>query len=528
MIQKIILRNYKKFSYYEVDLEDKRSILVGDNDAGKSSILTAIDLVLSGSRYKVEKHGIENLLNVTAVNNFLKTEKRDINELPELIVELYLAPTGKQQLVGTNNILEKYCDGLRMSIAPNPSLTHEIQDFLADNVNEETGTFPYDYYVVTFVTFAWFPYSGYHKFVRHLYLDSSKVSASSAMHEFVREAYNMYVDGPKERAKHSSAYRVVKNKFRDTELSGINGRVAQIESYRFELKNGYGSNIDSHLTLSENGVTLENSGQGRQSLIKTEFSLKKSKTEPDIVLLEEPENHLSQNSMEKLISLVEGNTDKQVIIATHSNTIASRLNLKNCLLISSQATEKPIKLDDLSEETAKFFMKSPTNNILDLALSKRAILVEGAAEYILMELFFEKHAKVKAHEDDIQIIPVNGLGFKRHIEVVNSLGHKVAIIRDNDGDYTKNCVENYREHISDPTRVRVFAEKDDQMSTFEKIIYRDNKELCDKLFKGKTRSRTIEEYMLSEKTEAAFELSQHPDALTVPQYIQEAIDWIRK
>ncbi|WP_417760564.1 AAA family ATPase, partial [Shewanella sp.] len=39
----------------------QRNIVVGDNEAGKSTILTAIELVLSGSRSKVESLGVEAL-----------------------------------------------------------------------------------------------------------------------------------------------------------------------------------------------------------------------------------------------------------------------------------------------------------------------------------------------------------------------------------------------------------------------------------------------------------------------------------
>lgn len=67
-ILKAKIKNFKKFREYEIYFDPKRNILVGDNEAGKSTILTAIELVLSGSRSKVESLGIEALLNAGVVS----------------------------------------------------------------------------------------------------------------------------------------------------------------------------------------------------------------------------------------------------------------------------------------------------------------------------------------------------------------------------------------------------------------------------------------------------------------------------
>jgi putative ATP-dependent endonuclease of OLD family len=70
VIKKLILKNFKKFKYLELDLNESMNILVGDNEAGKSSLLLALDLVLSASRSKVEKYGLEGLMNIDTVKFF--------------------------------------------------------------------------------------------------------------------------------------------------------------------------------------------------------------------------------------------------------------------------------------------------------------------------------------------------------------------------------------------------------------------------------------------------------------------------
>lgn len=49
-INRVKLHDFKRFRDFDVSLDERLNILVGENESGKSSILTAIALVLSGSR----------------------------------------------------------------------------------------------------------------------------------------------------------------------------------------------------------------------------------------------------------------------------------------------------------------------------------------------------------------------------------------------------------------------------------------------------------------------------------------------
>ena len=59
-IKKLKLKNFKRFSKFEVEFRDNLNILAGENESGKSTILSAIDLVLRGSRNRIESIGMEN------------------------------------------------------------------------------------------------------------------------------------------------------------------------------------------------------------------------------------------------------------------------------------------------------------------------------------------------------------------------------------------------------------------------------------------------------------------------------------
>lgn len=70
-ITKICLKNFKRFRDYTIIPNFGFNVLAGDNETGKSSILEAIDLVATGSKRRIESIGIDRLLNITAVQEFI-------------------------------------------------------------------------------------------------------------------------------------------------------------------------------------------------------------------------------------------------------------------------------------------------------------------------------------------------------------------------------------------------------------------------------------------------------------------------
>jgi len=77
VLQRIKLKNFKRFGSFDANLDRSLNLLVGDNESGKSTILLALDLVLSGSRGKVEAIGLESLFNTEAVSVFDLVEPFD-------------------------------------------------------------------------------------------------------------------------------------------------------------------------------------------------------------------------------------------------------------------------------------------------------------------------------------------------------------------------------------------------------------------------------------------------------------------
>lgn len=517
---KVVLKNFKRFRDITLEFDKERTLLIGDNESGKSSILLAIDLVLSASRSRAESVGLETLFHRTAINEFLAGDRK-ASELPEVLVELYLSDGLNPDINGENNSLRTECDGLKMICRPDIKYGAIIAEVLA----APERAFPFEFYDISFQTFQGNAYVGQKKFVRHLHIDSSRIDSDYATREYTKSVFEVHTED-QDRIRLEHEYRSSKSAFSEEHLTPLK---KDRGSGRFALRTNAKANLESDLILVEDGIPVEAKGKGRQCFVKTEFALNKSvaKKAIDIVLLEEPENHLSHVAMRKLVDQIQQAKNCQLILATHSSLISSRLDLRKTILLSPDLNKNHGRLKDLSKETAEFFMKAPDNNVLEFVLSRRVILVEGDAEYMLMDAFFRKPASPQSlNTDDVHVIAVGGTSFKRYMELADLLNIKTAVIRDNDHCYQETCVDRYTEHVR--PHIQVFGDRDDNYPTFETCIYRDNRNICEELFHGDRRTRTVLEYMLAEKAEAAFALlNKKEDSLIAPAYVQDAIAWIR-
>jgi putative ATP-dependent endonuclease of OLD family len=518
-IRTIHLHNFKRYKEATIEVNSDINIFIGDNESGKSTILQAIDLVLSGSRNKVELFGLEQLFNTCVIKSYMNSEKK-YTDLPTLQVELYLSELKNYKTSGKNHLLNNNidCDGIRLICQPNDDLQDNIQEVLL----KEGAPFPFEYYSVEFKTFGDYPYSGHNRFVKGILLDDSMVNGEYAMREYVKEVYSSKVN-PTDRLKYQHSYRDYKNKF----SSDILNKIDLDERYGFAVKNTSKTNLETDLTIIRDDISIENRGKGEQCFIKAQLALKKTSDDFDTVLIEEPENHLSHSNMLRMLEMIRLVSGKQLFITTHNNLICSGLNLQNALFLSN-TDDTIIKLSSVNEDTAKFFIKAPNNNLLQFALSKKVILVEGDAENILVGTMFSNIINKSNLEVGVHIISVGGIRFKRYLEIANLLGIRTAVITDNDRNYKQNVEEKYSDYKGSKT-IKIFSDNDDSRYTFEVALYLDNHELCDTLFLKSKNENKVQEYMLNNKTESAYTiLTKAVHNLKTPSYIKEAIEWINE
>jgi putative ATP-dependent endonuclease of OLD family len=205
------------------------------------------------------------------------------------------------------------------------------------------------------------------------------------------------------------AVKVINNK--------IDGKSnVQGDHLRISVDLGSQNAWESSLMTYLGDIPFHQIGKGYQCIIKTNLALahKKAK-EASLLLIEEPENHLSHSKLNHLLkSIVDNSADKQVIISTHSSFVANKLGLENLILLNDH---KVTKFTNLSKDTFDFFKKLPGYQTLRLLLCRRAVLVEGDSdELIFQKAYMDKNLGSLPIEHGIDVISVK-LTFKRFLEI---------------------------------------------------------------------------------------------------------------
>lgn len=144
-----------------------------------------------------------------------------------------------------------------------------------------------------------------------------------------------------------------------------------------------------------------------------------------IIAIEEPESHLHPNAQKKLYSQI-NNIVGQKIIATHSSYIAGSAKLKEirsiCKTLNNLSIGKFIEADFTSEDIRKIH-RQVINTRGELFFSKLVILSEGETEEQALPITIKRYFNKGTIELGVDFIGVNGSGnylpFIRFFEAFN-------------------------------------------------------------------------------------------------------------
>ena len=115
VIDKIKVKNYKIFKEKIIYLNDNVNIFVGENDAGKSTILEIVNLITTGkiNNYIIDRQITANFFNYEVRKNYIKSiASGEYAELPEIMIEAYCKKDEDSEFKGTNNTLGEDCPGI--------------------------------------------------------------------------------------------------------------------------------------------------------------------------------------------------------------------------------------------------------------------------------------------------------------------------------------------------------------------------------------------------------------------------------
>lgn len=547
-IKEVRIAGFKRFSNLQVNLTPGINIIVGDNDSGKSTLLEAIVAAVNG-QYRgapLTRNLSEDLFNAELVSDYLgKINSHENCEPPEILIEIVF--DGDEDTValyrGDCNSKGANESGISLKISLDiDSFAEEYQEFIESG---ECYGIPIEYYACSWSTFARknIRLAGI-KFGASL-IGSGNASAWSNSRAMVSRIARGVLD-PRDQIAISQVHRRIRNEFStDEAISSINEKISREtnsltrKSVKFGFEAGTVNSWESGIVTTLEDIPFSNVGDGTKSIVSTELALSKSKDRKrDVILLEEPENHLSHTKLNMLLDDVKKRCDDvQLVITTHSSFVANKMELRNLILLNGDYSTT---LSSLHEDTSRFFMKAPGYKTLRVLLCNVAILVEGDAdELVIQRAYMDAHDGRLPIQDGIDVISV-GTSFLRFMEIAVLIGKPVVSVTDNDGDI--ESLEKKYENF--PFITSVEAEDLQTVSYPERLLPEGNREkvnyntleseiyssagyealgrILDKITPDRDKSLN---YMENHKTDVALAIFDSNDKIEYPEYIIRATEW---
>jgi hypothetical protein len=504
------------------------NILVGDNDVGKSTLLEAVNLGLTG---RVQSRQLSQDLspytfNLDITKEYIEALKAGRPQPPEMIIDLYLeASDATAPLRGTNNSTGENACGLRFRAAFNPDFTPEYEEFIKKP--DAIRVIPSEYYRC-----EWLGFSGNQVTYRSVPATASMIDAAAIRLQSGADYYLQDIISnnlsPTDRVELTRAYRSLREDF------AVNDSIAMINA---KLKANSGDVSDRDLSLGidiSQRASWESSliphlddlpftfvGKGEQSSLKILLALNRKVDAAHIILVEEPENHLSFSRMNILVrKILQKCEGRQVLATTHSSYVLNKLGLEQLVLVTPTSG---MRLSGLPADTQDYFQKLAGYDTLRLILAKRAILVEGPSdELIVQRAYLDVHGRLPIY-DGIDVISV-GLAFKRFLELAVPLGRRTAVVTDND-DRDPAEIEGRYTDFTAHDFISVHVGGSAGGKTLEpQLLAANNRDTLNEIFGTSFETdQALVDYMTSHKTTCALTIFESDAKITMPGYIQDAV-----
>lgn len=535
VIRKVVLKNFRRFRDSTIEFAAGLNILVGDNESGKTSVLEAINLALT-SRWQGRYLSAElspHFLNADAVSEYLDGLQHGGNPAPpELVIELFLEESpDTAALKGTNNSLTENAPGLRLSAYLDPDYAAEYQAYVADP--SQVKSVPTEYYRVDWYDFAQRTVNSRSVKITASVIDASRIRLQSGADFYLQQIITDSLES-KERAQLARLYRSFQEAFADdsaisTLNAALDARQDSItdKTLTMEINASQSNQWDSALAPHLDRLPLHVSGSGEQNKLKILLALARKIEDSHLILIEEPENHLSFSSLNQLVEKVSTKcAERQVIISTHSSYVINKLGLERLMLLSGDVVTRTSELPDTTQE---YFRKLSGYDTLRLVLAKAAILVEGPSDELIVQRAYRDTYGKRPIEDGIDVINVRGLSAKRFLDLAVPLKRRTAVLTDNDGDYATKVDAKYTDYGAHDF-ISIHRSTDDTLKSLEPQMVAANDLDVINCALGKSFAANAEavDYMTVNKTDAALALHDTTEPLTMPAYIQEALDGIRQ
>jgi putative ATP-dependent endonuclease of OLD family len=533
MITRIVVKGYRLFADFELEPNAGTNIIVGDNDSGKSSLLEAIALALTG---RINGRWAQDELNPYWFNAagveayFESLDTASPIAPPEILIELYLTDDDDdlQYLLGVHNSRQDKVPGVRMHIAPNPDYAEEFADYMADQ--DRPAILPTEWYSVDWRQFSDERLTRRPKELGVSVIDTRTVRSSAGIDYHTREMLKDFIE-PKESAAIAVAHRKARHVISTDTLKSVNERIAEKGEALHDKPIGLHMDQSANASWEQSivpqvaDVPFAMVGQGQQASIKVALAMYRSADTTAYALIEEPENHLSHTRLTRLVNRIEALAgDRQVFLTTHSSFVLNRLGLDKLVLLHHGTRAH---LGALPPDTVKYFKRLSGYDTLRLVLAEKVVMVEGPSDEMVFErAFFDKHGKVPMALG-VDVVSMAGVSLKRGLQLCAALERHAAAIRDNDGKEPNHWRAPIEDLLEKDVREVFIGEVVDGPTLEPQFAKVNDDAAMRRLFNITDDGSTTINWMKTHKTDWALALDEHPDVTVLyPGYIGDAVDFV--
>lgn len=427
--------------------------------------------------------------------------------------------------------------GVRIKVSPSPDFVAEYADFISKP--DAITLIPAEYYRV-----EWLGFSGNGITFRSIPATASLIDAASIRLQSGADYYLQRIINDtleiRERVELSRTYRGLREQFSGSaaiaiindKLCGTGSEVTDRE-FKLSVDLSQKSTWEDSLVPHLDDLPFSYIGKGEQNCLKILLALKKKVEDVHILLIEEPENHLSFARMNQLVrKIVEQCAGKQVLVTTHSSYVLNKLGLDNLILVSPSDS---MRVNDLPADTVKYFKRLSGYDTLRVILAKATILVEGPSdELIVQRAYHDRYGRLPL-EDGIDVVDVGGLAAKRLLDIAKRLHLRVSVATDNDGKDPADArarFDDYTTVSALESRITVHVGEDSAYPSLEPQICAVNSVKSINAILGKhfSTERDLIDYMSDShnKTACALKIFESEASINFPKYLNDAIDAARE
>lgn len=206
-IQKIKISNFKCFKgLFEIELNKGLNILVGNNETGKSTILEAMHIALTGlyGGRNIRNELSQYLFNKEVVDSYINSVNNGTALPPPFIsIEIFFDGSINPEYEGNNNSDRAYCEGLKFEISFNEKYNSEYNTLIS---KKSMMSIPIEYYEASWTSFARQSVT-----IRSIPIKSTMIDSSNYRYQ---NGSDVYISRTTWFIIQKAKYRIVKNKIK--------------------------------------------------------------------------------------------------------------------------------------------------------------------------------------------------------------------------------------------------------------------------------------------------------------------------